>query len=74
MTAVPQLHEGRVPYITPPLPPPQHWSSAITATSPLDPWPVGRSFHTACCLVDPAYVPLPESKGLFYPTIQCTSS
>eukprot|EP00731_Ephydatia_muelleri_P031884 Em0023g391a len=29
------------------------WSGAIIQTSPTDLWPIGRSFHAACSLLDP---------------------
>lgn len=38
---------------------PQHWSGAIIASSPNEPWPSSRSFHVACSLVDPACVKCP---------------
>ena len=38
----------------------QHWSGVILPSRPEEPWPIGRSFHTACSLVDPATVASPE--------------
>lgn len=38
------------------------WSGAIVQSSPLEPWPVERSLHTAVCLVDPRYVNSPSDR------------
>lgn len=43
-------------------PPLQSWSGVILPVSPEEPWPVKRSFHAACALVDPACISPRESQ------------
>ena len=49
------------------------WSGAIIPTSPTDLWPIGRSFHTACSLVDPDYVGTELSTGRRHVWLPCAA-
>ena len=39
----------------------QHWSGVNLPSRPDEAWPVGRSFHTACSLLDPTIVAPPHA-------------